>query len=87
MTLDQLKPGVEVAVRSIDWTAIPESEAHRLRLLGLEEGARVELLHRGMLFWRDPLGVRIGRMTIAMRRANARAVKCMPVEAVADEAA
>lgn len=84
MTLDQLKTGSKVCVRSIDWHRISESEGHRLRLLGLEEGAIVELLHRGILFWRDPLGIRIGRMTIALRLANARAITCAPLSEIDD---
>ncbi len=76
MTLDQLEKGAEAYVRSIDWDMIPPAEAHRLRLLGLEEGVTVELLHRGILFWRDPIGVRIGRMLIALRTAHARAIHC-----------
>lgn len=79
MTLDSLTPRVPHRVLAIDWAALPEGEGHRLRSLGLEEGAVVELLHRGMLFWRDPLAVRIGRMTVAMRKKNAAAVSCAPM--------
>lgn len=76
MRLDQLDTGTEAVVESVDWSALADAEAHRLRLLGVEEGARVELLHRGMLFWKDPLAIRIGRMTIALRLAHARLVEC-----------
>lgn len=76
MQLDQLPLNRNATVRSIDWAAIPEHEGHRLRSLGLEEGASVEALHRGILLWRDPIAVRVGRMTIALRRKVAAAVSC-----------
>ena len=79
MTLDSLPPRMPHRVTAIDWAALPDGEGHRLRSLGLEEGAVVELLHRGVLFWRDPLAVRIGRMTVALRRKNAAAVSCAPM--------
>ncbi len=79
MTLDSLPPRIAHRVTFIDWAALPDGEGHRLRSLGLEVGAVVELLHRGVLFWRDPLAVRIGRMTVAMRRKNAAAVLCFPM--------
>jgi ferrous iron transport protein A len=72
--LDQLPLNQLVQVTSIDWDAIPASEGHRLRALGLDEGVMVEALHRGMLFWRDPIAVRVGRMTIALRRRVAAAI-------------
>lgn len=76
MQLDMLPLRRPARVDSVNWDAIPDSEAHRLRCLGLEEGAVVEALHRGILFFRDPLAVRVGRMTIAMRRNVAAAVTC-----------
>jgi ferrous iron transport protein A len=72
--LDQLPLNQLVQVTSIDWDAIPESEGHRLRALGLDKGVMVEALHSGMLFWRDPIAVRVGRMTIALRRRVAAAI-------------
>ena len=87
MTLDSLTPRRPHRVTAIDWAALPTAEGHRLRSLGLEEGAVVELLHRGMLFWRDPLAVRIGRMTVAMRKKNAAAVSCAPIAGPVEEAA
>ena len=50
------------------------SEARRLRHFGFDEGVAVEPLHRGP-FGRDPLAVRVGRMTVAIRRAHARAMR------------
>jgi ferrous iron transport protein A len=74
--LDRLSLNKIATVRAIDWTAMPESEGHRLRSLGLQEGVVVEALHRGMLLWRDPIAVRVGRMTIALRRKVAAAITC-----------
>ncbi len=76
MTLDTLPLNAPAYITAIDWTAIPETEGHRLRSLGLDAGAPVEALHRGILFWRDPLAVRVGRMTVALRRKVAAAISC-----------
>jgi ferrous iron transport protein A len=77
--LDQLPLGQTARVDSVDWRSIPDSEAHRLRSLGLEEGVTVEALHRGILFFRDPLAIRVGRMTIALRQKVASAITCAVV--------
>lgn len=61
-------------VDRIDWNALSLSEAQRLREFGLCEGASVEALNRAGLFGKGALACRIGRMTIAMRRAHADAV-------------
>ncbi len=74
--LDQLSLNKIATVRAIDWAAMPDSEGHRLRSLGLDEGVAIEALHRGMLLWRDPISVRVGRMTIALRRKVAAAITC-----------
>lgn len=79
MNLDTLPIGAIARISTIDWTAIPESEGHRLRSLGVDQGATVESLHKGILFWRDPIAVRIGRMTIALRRKVAVVIACEPV--------
>lgn len=74
--LDELPLNRLATVSSIDWAAMPDGEGHRLRALGLEEGVSVETLHKGILFWRDPIAVRVGRMTIALRRKAAAAIHC-----------
>jgi ferrous iron transport protein A len=76
VTLDTLPLNMPARITAIDWTAIPEKEGHRLRSLGFDEGVMVEALHRGTLFGRDPLAVRLGRMTIALRRKVAIAILC-----------
>ena len=72
--LDQLKLGTRARIAAIDWSLLGDSEACRLRHFGFDEGVSVEPLHLGP-FGRDPLAVRVGRMTVAIRRAQARAVK------------
>lgn len=58
----------------IDWSALSDTEGQRLREFGLCEGASVEALHHGGVILKGPIACRIGRMTIAMRRAHAAAV-------------
>ncbi len=73
VSLDQLPFDVLATVAEIDWDALTQSDARRLRNLGFDEGVGVEALH-GAPFGRDPLAVRIGRMQVAIRLAQARAI-------------
>jgi len=57
-------------VSAIDWDRLAAPEARRLRELGFDEGASVEVLHRSR-FGQGPIACRIGRMTVALRRAVA----------------
>jgi ferrous iron transport protein A len=77
VSLDQLGVGEKASISSIEWDALEESEASRLRHFGFDEGVVVEPLHLGP-FGRDPLAIRVGRMTVAIRRAHARAVRVVP---------
>lgn len=74
MRLDQLPLRIAARISTIDWTLLTEAEGRRLRELGFDEGVDVEALHGGSILGRDPLAVRVGRMTVALRRAQARAV-------------
>jgi len=78
LPLDQLAVGTRAHVASIDWAALEETEACRLRHFGFDEGVAVEPLHLGP-FGRDPLAVRVGRMTVAIRRIHAHAVRVVPI--------
>lgn len=80
LRLDELPFRTPATVTAIAWTALTPAEARRLRNLGLDEGVRVEALHGGPI-GRDPLAVRIGRMTVAIRRAHARTIFVGPIEA------
>jgi ferrous iron transport protein A len=73
LRLDQLPFNAPAAITTIDWAALSEKDARRLRELGFDEGMQVEALHCGFL-GRDPIACRIGRMTVAIRRAHAAAM-------------
>jgi ferrous iron transport protein A len=77
LSLAELKVGSRAAVKSVDWTALEPAEACRLRHFGFDEGVLVEALHLGP-FGRDPLAIRVGRMTVAIRRNHARAIQIVP---------
>lgn len=74
-TLDTIERGQRVAITSVNWDSLAPEEAKRLRALGLDEGAEVAVAHRGVFGTRDPLAIEIGRMTIALRRVHAAAMK------------
>jgi ferrous iron transport protein A len=76
--LDLLKVGTRARVSSVDWTALDEGEACRLRHFGFDEGVIVEPLHLGP-FGRDPIAIRVGRMTVAIRRRHAGAISVQPI--------
>ena len=76
--LDQLALGAKGVIAAIDWDSLADSEGSRLRHFGFDEGVTVQPLHLGPL-GRDPMAVRVGRMTVAIRRAHARAVRVVPV--------
>lgn len=79
MRLHQLPLRQPAYVAAVDWAALSPAEGQRLREFGLCEGAQIEALHRGGLLGRGPLACRIGRMTIAMRRAHAAAISVSDV--------
>jgi ferrous iron transport protein A len=79
ITLDALPRGTAARIVAVDWGALVDEEAQRLRALGLDVGARIAVAHRGVMAGRDPLAITIGRMTVALRRVHARA---MSVEAI-----
>ena len=76
MQLDQLPLNRAAVIRSIDWDVLPDQEGHRLRSLGFEPGVTIEAMHKGILMWRDPLAVRVVRMTVALRTNVAAAIDC-----------
>ena len=80
--LDSLCQGMQARIASVDWDSLPEPEARRLRQFGFDEGVAIEPLHRGPI-GRDPVAVRIGRMTVAIRRNHARAIQVVPVSTTA----
>ena len=79
MTLEGLARGHRARIVSVDWTRLAAEDGVRLRALGLDEGARVAIAHRGVFGGRDPIAVMIGRMTVAVRRVHAAAMEIEPI--------
>ncbi len=75
MTLDTLPTGQRARITEVNWAALVAEEAQRLQALGLDVGAWVSVAHRGVFAGRDPLAITVGRMTIALRRVHARAMR------------
>jgi ferrous iron transport protein A len=71
VTLADLPLRTEAVITSVDWPALSERDGRRLRELGFDEGVAVETLPGRGLFIADPIAVRVGRMTVALRKANA----------------
>jgi len=76
--LDRLTVGTKARVVGIDWDQLDEAEGRRLRQFGFDDGVTVEPLHLGP-FGRDPLAIRVGRMTVAIRRKHAAAIRVQPI--------
>ncbi len=75
MTLDALESGTAARIVAVDWPSLAEDEGKRLRALGVDEGVEVAVIHRGVFGTRDPLALRLGNMTIAIRRVHAKAIE------------
>lgn len=73
LTLAKLPRRQPATVADIDWTKLAVPEARRLREFGFDQGVAVEVLHRATL-GSGPIACRIGRMTVALRRAVASAI-------------
>ena len=74
MTLDGFDSKRSARITSVDWAALAEDESKRLQALGVDEGAEVAIMHRGIFGTRDPIALRLGNRTIAIRRAHAAAI-------------
>lgn len=78
IALDQCPLGRPAHIAAIDWSQLTEDQARRLREMGFDEGVIVELLHKGP-WGGDPLACMVGRMTVAIRRELASAIKVIPL--------
>ena len=82
LNLETLPRREQATVQLIEWALLAAPEARRLRELGFDEGVEVEVLHRAR-FGRGPVACRIGRMTVALRRAVAATIHVAPAPAAA----
>lgn len=73
LRLDLLPMRTDATIRAIDWAALGTADSRRLRNLGFDDGVAVQPLHAAPVS-QDPIAVRVGRMTVAIRRAHARAM-------------
>lgn len=76
--LSDMKVDEKSTVLGFDTSRVDDQEfaadlEDRLLEIGFEEGLTVELLHQGPI-GRDPLAVKIGTMTVALRRSEADAI-------------
>ena len=74
--IDQLAAGTPAIITGIDRAACSDAVWRRLHEMGFDEGVDVEVLHRAPLG--DPIALRVGNMTIAIRRAEAALVAVEP---------
>ncbi|ALK09568.1 FeoA family protein [Blastochloris viridis] len=79
LTLADLPKGRTALIRGISPCVQDCDCERRLLEIGFEEGKTVTVLHRGLLG--DPLGVRVDRQMIAIRRREAGLVVVQPLEA------
>jgi ferrous iron transport protein A len=82
-TLDSLKTGDSALVLDVSTSATSElghglDLIRRLKELGFVKGEAVRILHRGY-FGGEPLAVRIGQSTFALRRFEAALIGVIPV--------
>lgn len=70
--LGTLPVGFAGTIERFDEDTNPDTEdrVDQLREMGFAEGLSVEILHQNS-FGRDPIAVRVGSMTIALRRKEA----------------
>tara|TARA_R110002096_G_scaffold257381_1_gene450933 strand:+ start:287073 stop:287333 length:261 start_codon:yes stop_codon:yes gene_type:complete len=76
--LSDLKIGETSTISGFDTTRLNDREfaedlEDRLLEIGFEEGLSIELLHKGPIGG-DPIAVRIGSMTIALRKMEAESI-------------
>ncbi len=74
LTLDRLAPLERAEITRVDWSVLAPDEGKRLRAMGIDEGARIAIAHRGIFMGSDPIALMVGRMTVAVRRVHARAM-------------
>lgn len=71
--IDLLPAGTPAIITAINRSACSDSVWRRLHEMGFDEGVDVEVLHKAPLG--DPIALRVGNMTIAIRKAEAALVE------------
>ena len=74
MRADQLPLHRIATITGVDWQQLDPGTADRLRDFGVDEGVTIQLMHCGPV-GRDPLALKIGRMTVALRKSQASAIQ------------
>ena len=74
--IDRLPAGMPAIITGIDRATCGETVWRRLHEMGFDEGVDVEVLHKAPLG--DPIALRVGNMTIAIRRAEAALIAVEP---------
>jgi ferrous iron transport protein A len=77
ISLGALPTGRKATISNVDWACLDDATARRLQEFGIDEGIAIQLIHHGPV-GRDPLALKVGRMTIALRRAQATAITVVP---------
>lgn len=80
--IDQLPMGKPAIITAIDRAACDPATIRRLYEMGFDEGVDVEVLHRGPVGG-CPIALRVGNVTIAIRRAQAALILVEPAAAAA----
>lgn len=80
--IDQLPTGQRAVIAEIGHGA-DERAVQRLHELGFDEGVDVEVLHRGPVGG-CPIALRVGNMTVALRRAQAALISVEPMPVAAE---
>lgn len=74
VTLNTLALNRPARITAVAWDRLEADDAKRLRALGIDQGVEVSVAHRGVFGAREPIALRLGRTTIALRLGHAEAI-------------
>jgi ferrous iron transport protein A len=75
-TILTMRRGERAQISAIDGVG-DEAATRRLHEMGFDDGVDVEVLHRGPVGG-DPIAVRVGNMTVALRKTMASRISVQP---------
>ncbi len=81
-TVLTLRRGERATIAAIDAIG-DEIAARRLHEMGFDDGVDIEVLHRGPVGG-DPIAVRVGNMTVALRKTLAARISVEPLREAAE---